>query len=221
MGMLSFTTLVLFPSLLHDLRGYPDSVIGTLIAARGLGNWLAFLFIVKLTRIAPRFAIAAGLSIQAFSGFWMAQLDINMTEADVFWTNLLQGLGQSVTFTPMTVMAFATLPSHQVTEGSAVFTMMRNFGSSLFISLSVMLLVRSTNINYSRMTEFITPYRHVLSNLPAAWDLETTAGLLRMSNEIQRQAAMIGYVNAFYLLAFTAAAAIPLAILMRSVARER
>ena len=42
MGTLAFTGLVLFPSLLHDLRGYPDSAIGILLAARGLGNWLAF-----------------------------------------------------------------------------------------------------------------------------------------------------------------------------------
>ena len=117
MGMLNFTSLVLFPSLLHDLRGYPDNVIGMLIAARGLGNWTAFLFIVQLTRIAPRFAIGCGLGIQAVGGFWMAQFDINLTEFDVFWSNFLMGLGQSVAFTPMTVMAFATLPRHQITEG--------------------------------------------------------------------------------------------------------
>ena len=52
----------------------------------------------------------------------------------MFWSNFLLGFGQSIAFTPMTVMAFSTLPPHQVTEGSAVFTLMRNFGSSLFIS---------------------------------------------------------------------------------------
>ena len=82
MGMLSFTSLVLFPSLLHDLRGYPDSVIGTLIAARGLGNWTAFLFIARLTRMAPRFAIGAGLALQGGASYWMAQFDINVTEVD-------------------------------------------------------------------------------------------------------------------------------------------
>ena len=223
MGMLSFTTLVLFPSLLHDLRGYPDNVIGTLIAARGMGNWTAFLFIVQLTRVAPRAAIAAGLAIQAGSAFWMATFDINMSEFDVFWSNYLQGLGQSVTFTPMTVMAFTTLPPHQITEGSAVFTLMRNFGSSLFISLSVLVLVRSTSINYSRLTEFITPFNSTAAFplLPPSWDPSTAAGIARLSNELQRQAAMIGYINAFYMLAFTAAAAVPLAMLMRNAPKGR
>jgi DHA2 family multidrug resistance protein len=99
---------------------------------------------------------------------------------------------------------------------------MRNFGSSLFISLSILVLVRSTGANYARMTEFITPYQKVLmlQGLPEPWNPETTKGLLTLSNEIQRQAAMIGYVNAFYLMAVTAAAAVPLAFLLRT-ARER
>jgi DHA2 family multidrug resistance protein len=223
MGTMNFTSLTLFPSLLHDLRDYPDSVIGSLIAARGVGNWTAFFFIVQLTRIAPRFAIGAGLGIQAIGGYWMAQFDINLTESGVFWSNFLMGLGQSVAFTPMTMLAFATLPPHQITEGAAVFTMMRNFGSSLFISLSILVLVRSTTINYARMTEFITPYQNVLplQVLPEFWNPGTTTGLMRLSNEIQRQAAMIGYVNAFYMMAFTAAAAVPLACLLRTAGRER
>jgi MFS transporter, DHA2 family, multidrug resistance protein len=223
MGMLSFTTLVLLPSLLHDLRGYPDNIIGTLIAARGMGNWTAFLFIVQLTRVAPRTAIAAGLAIQGGSAFWMATFDINMSEFDVFWSNYLQGLGQSVTFTPMTVMAFTTLPPHQITEGSAVFTLMRNFGSSLFISLSVLVLVRSTSINYARLTEFITPFNSAAAFplLPPSWDPSTAGGIARLSNELQRQAAMIGYINAFTMLAFTAAAAVPPALLMRNAPKGR
>jgi len=217
MGMLSFTSLVLFPSLLHDLRGYPDSVIGTLIAARGLGNWTAFFFIARLTAVAPRFAISAGLAIQGVASYWMAQFDINVTESAVFWSHFLVGLGQSVTFTPMTVMAFTTLPRHQITEGSAVFTLMRNFGSSLFISMSVLVLVRSTSINYSEMMEFISPYRRALGiyGLPAPWDPDTTTGLSRIAREVQRQAAMIGYVNAFYMMAITGFLSMPLALFLR------
>jgi DHA2 family multidrug resistance protein len=223
MGMLSFTGMVLFPTLLHDLRGYPNDVIGTLIAARGMGNWAAFLVVAQFTRVAPRLAIATGMALQAVSAFWMAQFDINMTESAVFWSNLLQGFGQSIAFTPMAVMAFSTLPAQQVTEGSAVFTLMRNFGSSLFISLAVLVTVRTTTTNYARMTEMVSPYNKVLEypGLPERWDVETTAGLLRLSGEIHRQASMIGYINAFTLMAVTAAAAVPLAWFMKGLGRER
>jgi DHA2 family multidrug resistance protein len=222
MGMLNFTSIVLFPTLLHDLRGYPDNAIAMLIAARGMGNWAAFLFVAQITRIAPRSAIVCGMGIQAAAGFWMAQWNINLTDSDVFWGNFLLGLGQSIAFTPMTVMAFSTLPPRQVTEGSAVFTLMRNFGSSLFISIAVLIVSRSTASNYSRMTEYITPYNKTLTEpgLPPQWSLDGAASLQTLSNEILRQAAMIGYLNAFYLMAFAALAAMPLAAFMRGAKRD-
>jgi DHA2 family multidrug resistance protein len=218
-GMLSFTSLVLFPTLLHDLRGYPEDVISLLIAARGLGNWTAFLFITQLTRTAPRFAIGAGIAIQAVASLWMSQFDINVTQSDVFWSHYFMGLGNSIAFTPMAVMTFSTLPKHKITEGAAVFTMMRNFGSSLFISLSVLVFVRSSTINYAQLAEFVTLYRPVFSgsSFPVLWNPETTEGLMRLSREVQRQAAMIGYINAFYMMAMTAAVAVPLAVCLRKI----
>ncbi|MBM3649533.1 MAG: DHA2 family efflux MFS transporter permease subunit [Alphaproteobacteria bacterium] len=223
MGMLNFTTLVLFPTLLHDLRGYPDNAIAVLIAARGLGNWVAFLVVVQFTRAAPRLAIVTGMAIQAAAGFWMGGFDINLTETEVFWSNLAMGFGQSIAFTPMTVMAFSTLPPRQVTEGSAVFTLFRNFGSSLFISITVLVVSRSTASNYSRLTENITPYNKslVVPGLPPQWSLDGVSSLLSLSNELLRQAAMIGYLNAFWLMAFVAAVAAPLAIFMQRIKREQ
>ena len=129
---------------------------------------------------------------------------------------------KSIAFTPMTVMAFSTLPPSQVTEGSAIFTLMRNFGSSLFISLAVLTVSRSTASNYSRMTEFITPYNKALTapGLPSQWSLEGATSLQSLSNEMLRQSAMIGYLNAFYLMAFVAFAAMPLAGFMRRVKQD-
>jgi DHA2 family multidrug resistance protein len=217
MGMLAFTSLVLFPTLLHDLRGYSDSSIGELLAARGIGNWMAFLVVVPVSRRLPRATVAMGLSAQAFAAWSMAQLNLNLTGFDIFWTNALQGFGFGLAFTPMTVLAFATLPTEQVTEASGVFTLVRNFGSSLFISLTIVLLVRSTSTNYSRMLEFINPFNSTLRDgAPRAWNIGTTTGLARLTHEIDRQASMIGYINAFYLLAATAAVAAPMVWLMRN-----
>src|SRR6266481_6419170 len=211
MGMLSYTSLVLFPSLLHDLRDYPDSTIGMLLAARGTGNWVAFLVVVPFSKRYPRLAVATGLMAQAVAAWSMAQLDINIGSVDVFWTNMLQGFGFGLAYTPMTVLAFATLPAHQITEGSGVFTLVRNFGASLYISVTVVLLVRSTAANYSRMSEFITPYNKTLTfpGMPSAWDPESAGGLMRLAGELRSHEPMMGYINAFHLLALTAAVAIP------------
>ncbi|HWV81748.1 MAG TPA: DHA2 family efflux MFS transporter permease subunit [Hyphomicrobiaceae bacterium] len=223
MGALSFTAIALFPGLLHDLRGYPDSSIGLLLAARGIGNWTSFLVIVPMTRLYPRTTLAIGLGCQAIAGLGMAHLDINLTDFDVFWTNALQGFGFGLAFTPMSVLAFATLDKGRITDGMSVFHLVRNFGSSLFISLSIVVLVRSTAASYSAFTEHISPFNRVLAYPGAVglWNLESQGGLLALAGELQRQAAMIGYINAFYLFAFTAALSVPVAFLMRDVPRDR
>ena len=221
MGMLSYVTLVLFPSLLHDLRGYPDSAIGLLLASRGLGNWISFLVVVPFTRWNPRLSVTCGLIGQAASGWAMAQLDINLTSFDVFWTNVLQGFGVGLAYTPMMVLTFTTLAPRYMTEGTAVFNLMRNFGSSVFISIAIVLLVRTSAANHAGMTEFMSPYNRALAypDVLGQWSLASPAGLKSIAGEIQRQSAMIGYLNAFYLFSFTAMAAVPLVWLMRDPGR--
>ena len=116
MGWLSYTPIVLFPPLLQELRGYPDSLVGYLIAARGFGNWLSFLIVVQFTRLAPRSALAVGLASQAIAGWQMGQLSINLTEFDVCWTNLLHGFGFGLAYTPMAFLAFSTLTAKDMVE---------------------------------------------------------------------------------------------------------
>jgi DHA2 family multidrug resistance protein len=60
-----------------------------------------------------------------------------------------------------------------------------------------------------------------MPGLPPQWSLDGASSLLSLSNEMLRQAAMIGYLNAFYLMAFVALAAMPLAGLMRRVKRDQ
>ena len=119
MGMLAFTSLVLFPSLLHDLRGYPDSAIGALLAARGIGNWLAFLVVVPFTGAFRR-------AVDRHAGWrrrpsppcrWPSSTSID--ELRRVLDECVAGLRLRLAFTPMTVLAFATLPAHQITEASA------------------------------------------------------------------------------------------------------
>jgi len=95
--------------------------------------------------------------------------------------------------------------------------LLRNLGSSFFISLCVAEIVRSTSTNYARMAEMINPFNKMLT-LPGVvgrWDIETVAGLARVGSEINRQSAMIGYLNAFGMFTAACACALPLILLMR------
>jgi len=217
MGAMSYTLLVLFPPLLQDLRNYPDSAIGYIMSARGLGNFISFGVVVQFTRFNPRLALTTGLVLQVWSVWHMTLFNLNVSDFDIYWTNFVQGFGFGLAYTPMTVLAFSTLPAQLVVQGSAVFNQLRNFGSSLFISLSVLVLVRSTAENYAGLSAAITSldiatgYSILADNLAS----EEAKSLTKLEDEIQRQAAIGGYLNAFAMSAICAAVAVPLAWMFR------
>jgi len=217
MGAMSYTLIVLFPSLLQDLRHYPDSAIGYLISARGLGNFFSFVIVVQFTRYSARLALTVGLLLQVWAGWEMSLLNVNMSDFDVFWTNLVQGFGFGLAYTPMTVLAFSTLPTALAVQGSAVFSLMRNFGSSLFISLSILVLVRSTAENYAGLSAAITSLEKALAYSSGAGSLspDKSKSLAILSAEIYRQASMGGYLNTFMMFTLVAAAAVPLVWMFR------
>jgi DHA2 family multidrug resistance protein len=217
MGALSYTPIVLFPPLLQELRHYPDALVGYLVSARGMGNFVSFALVVRFTRYNARLALAVGLLLQIWAGWQMTLLDINMSDFDVFWTNFVQGFGFGLAYTPMAVLAFSTLPTTLAVQGSAVFNLMRNFGSSLFISLSILVLVRSTAENYAGLSAAVSSMNKVLlyPGLTGGWGADNTKELAALSAEIHRQASMGGYLNAFTLFTFAAVFALPLAWLFR------
>ena len=217
-GMLFVTPLVLLPPLLQDLRGYPDMTIGLLLAVRSLGTLGGFTFILFFAkRIDPRVLLAFGFLSQALAGYFMAQFDINLTSFGVAWTSCLQGFGTGLIWVPLMTITFATLAPQYIPDGAAVFHLIRNIGTSIFVSISIAVVIRTAKINYSTLAENATPFNDALKATEAqgAWSIENLKGLTALAGEIQRQSLMIGYINGFYLFALTAVAVVPLLLLVR------
>ena len=98
-----------------------------------------------------------------------------------------------------------------------MYHLLRNMGSSIFISLSVFAAVRMSKISYAELTEFITPFNEVLRQpvYNNALDLSTVEGLLGVSGEIVRQAEMLGFISAFGLYMVASLGVLPIVMLVR------
>ena len=216
-GMLNFTPMVLFPPLLQELRGYPQSIVGLLLAARGVGTLIAFISMYFLGRVDPRIPMAAGFILQGVSGLFMAQFDINLTTWDVAWTSFVQGMGVGFAWVPLSVIAFTTLKPQMMNQAAAFFHLLRNIGSSVFISLSVAVLLHTAKVHYAISTSLVSVYNK-LFDLPfvaGLWELSSPTGLGALSGEIQRQGLMIGYINTFYLFSVTSLVTVPFIFFLR------
>lgn len=216
-GMLNFTPMVLLPPLLREHAGFPDTVVGVIIAARGMGGMIGFLVAGFASRFDPRISMTMGFGMLFTAGLWLMAVDLNVTVLSLFLNAFLQGLAIGAIWVPLTVSTFSNVENKDMAETTAVFHLLRNLGSSFFISICVAEIVRSTSTNYSRMVEMVTPFNKILT-LPEVigrWDLNSSTGLARLGAEITRQSAMIGYLNAFGLFTAACAATLPLILLMR------
>lgn len=217
-GMLNFTPITLLPPLLQVLRGYPDSLIGLLLGMRGIGMVIGFFLASRMGGVDPRLSFAAGMILTGVSGIMLAAVEFNMPPSQVAIACVIQGIGSGVMWVPLTVITFATLPPRWLPEGTSIFHLLRNFGSSIFISLSFMVVVRSAKISYAGLVEQLTPLNETLrlSFVTGAWTLDDTLGLAHLSSEAHRQGMMVGYANSFVLYAVVCFATLPLLLLLRA-----
>ena len=216
-GMLNITPTVLMPSMLQNLMGYPDSMIGILLGARGAGMAVGFFMVGLMGKLDPRIGITVGIAGIGLSGWNMALFNLDVDPWSVAVNGFIQGIGSGLMWVPLSIVAFATLPLKWLPDASSIFHLLRNFGSSIFISVSVLTLVRTGRISYSELTEHITPYPELaaLPQVAGSWSFDTVPGLAVLGSEISRQAMMIGYTNAFALYAGLAFASIPLILLVK------
>ena len=216
-GMLNFTPMVMLPPMLKGIAGYPESVIGMLLSARGAGALIGFFLAVWVGKLDPRIGMLVGFGLLVSSGWHMMTFDMNVTSLDVGVTSAVQGFAVGILWVPLTIATFATLDNSKLAETMSVFHLLRNVGSSIFISLSVTILVRTSGINYARFTEFISPFNELLGfpENNASFDISGLSGLAAISVELDRQADMIGFLNAFGAFTFASALALPLVLLVR------
>ncbi len=216
-GMLNFATIVLLPPLLQQHAGFPDSAIGEIVGWRGIGAAIGFFVAMPMTRLDPRASLVIGAILQTVTGLWLMSFSLEVDLNTVAMANAVQGISIGVSWVPLTVITFWTLAPGDRAEAMSMFHLLRNFGSSLFISVAVAEILSTQAANYARMVESVSPYNRVLvtPDLMGAWSIDTVAGLAKISREIGRQSILIGYTNAWLLYALASAAILPICLLAR------
>ena len=219
LGIILLSTITLLPPYLQQLMGYPVITTGLVLAPRGAGTMTSmFLVGILSSRMDIRAMILTGLGLTAFSLWEMTGFNLEISIWTLVHTGFVQGLGIGFLFVPLSTLAFSTLATHYRNEGTAIFSLMRNLGSSIGISLMITFLGQQTQINHSVLAEYITPFNPALTSAMSA---STAAGLTAINNEVTRQAASIAYLTDFRIMMFITLFTIPLLIFLRTPRRER
>ena len=92
----------------------------------------------------------------------MTGFTADTTQQTIVVTSIIQGVGLGLVFVPLTTVAFATLPGHLRTGGTAILTLVRNIGSSIGISMVIANLTSKTTLMHARLAEHVTPFNDAL-----------------------------------------------------------
>src|SRR3990167_1969464 len=214
-GLVLIVTATLMPPFLQQLMGYPVFTTGVVLAPRGAGMMVSMMLVSRLIgRIDARVLIGIGFGLCALSLWDMTLFNLNVSESRIIWNGVLLGFGLGLVFPPLTVLTFATLPPRLRTEGAAINALLRNLGASIGIAVLVSMLASNTQQNRADIVEKFTPFHPgwpLGRGLPGA-----DPGLLAVWDaEINRQAALIGYLNDFRVMMICSLVLIPLLFLMR------
>jgi MFS transporter, DHA2 family, multidrug resistance protein len=215
-GTILYGTMALLPTFLQNLMDYPVVYTGTVTAPRGIGTMLAMIAVGRLVhRVDVRAIMATGFALTAFSLYQMTSITLQMDSSLIIWSGFLQGLGIGLTFVPLSTAAFATLAPRLRNQGTPIFSLLRNIGGSVGISIVQALLTHGAAQAHAQLAATIAPGNQGLINLPPALSPNTAGGLAMLNAEVTRQAALIGYVGDFSIMMVVTVLAIPLLLLIR------
>jgi len=221
-GVMLVASMALMAPMLQGMMGYPIIDAGVLLGARGVGMGVSMLMAGRLmTVVDPRLLLFVGLSCCVAS--LNASIDFTPDTATrtIAWVSILQGFGLGLMFVPLNMIALSTLPVALRTQGTAMWTLIRNLGSSVGVSIVIANLTNKTIMMHALLAESVTPFNQAMADPAAAMlDASTETGRALLENLLTQQATIIAYANDFKLMLVMTLLCYPLVLLVRTSRRQ-
>jgi DHA2 family multidrug resistance protein len=222
------------PGLLQSLFGYSALNAGLVMSPAGFFAVLAMPIVGFMLgrKIDARWLIGAGLLLMAFSNYWMSQMNLFISPAQVVWPRVVLVLGLSICFAPANVAAYLYTPTAMRGAAVGLLSLLRNEGGSVGTSVAQTLQERRDQFHTLRLGEYLDSFNPAVQSFLA----QAQAGFLQqtgdpaaaqqlawqaLANLRQQQASALSYFDVFWLLAAVMLALVAVLLLMkRSVAEK-
>jgi DHA2 family multidrug resistance protein len=220
-GLTYYASLALQPPYLQNLMNYPIVTAGLVLGPRGIGTMGAMLVVGKLIgKVDTRVLLGIGLGLTAWSFYVMTGWTPDVSQMTIIIVGVIQGIGLGFLFVPLSVVTLSTLPSELRAEGAGLYSLSRNIGSSVGISVVNALLTRNTQVNHAEIVQHVTAVNRIFSDPTIAqfWNPFVASGRAALDAMITQQAQIIAYIDDYKLLMIATLAAIPLLIVFKQAA---
>jgi DHA2 family multidrug resistance protein len=227
LGMVLFGSTVLIPQFLQVLLGYTAERSGMVLSPAGFMMMVTMFIAGRVVgKMDPRLLVTMGYIITAMGLLNLTRLDLDVSFAQVTLWRVYQVLGLAFIFIPISTLNYVGVPREKNNQISSFSNFARNLGGSLGTALLTTFLARSSQVYQQDLASHVRPDGRVYRDYLA----QTQAGLMRLGQgastaaqiaygrayrQMLRQASMLSYKNAFFILSMTILCLAPLPFIMR------
>jgi DHA2 family multidrug resistance protein len=218
-GLTYYASLALQPPYLQGLMGYPVITAGIIMGPRGIGTMASMMVVGRMVgKVDTRLLLAFGLALTAWSFYAMTGWTPDVSQQSIIVVGVVQGVGLGFLFVPLSAATLSTLSVEARTEAAGFYSLSRNIGSAVGISVVNALLTRNVQVNHAAIASHVTDVNRGFENPQIAhfWDPLTAAGRTALDSVITQQAQIIAYIDDYKLLMIATIAVVPLLLVFKS-----
>jgi MFS transporter, DHA2 family, multidrug resistance protein len=228
-GAILLATTQFLPQLVQQDFGYTATWAGLVLSPGGVVT-MAMMFVVGrlAAKVQPKYLIITGAVVIALSMYEMTNVYGDLG----FWfmarSRMLLGIGLPLIFVPIMAASYDGIPPSKTDQASALINAARNTGGSIGVSIVSNVLTHREQFHQNRLIEQVVPssmpYQNTLQQITAYFEAHGFSlaqahdqAVQWIGAQVQTQASLLSFVDAFWVLMIIALAAVPLAMTLRNV----
>ncbi len=227
-GVVLYGTTAAIPIYLQTLMGYTALGSGLTLSPRGLAAFVTTIVVGQLVgRVRNRYLLITGFALVAVSSFMLGRINLSVDMATVIWPSVVNGIGISFIFVPLTTSTVAYLRQDQMGNATGLYNLMRNIGGSIGIAFVTTHLARDAQVHHAMLVSHTTPYSpafiHQLAATKAALAAhgDPVAAMTQahslIYDKVLQQARLWAFVDNFRLFGLLCLVCIPVVFLFKRI----
>jgi DHA2 family multidrug resistance protein len=198
----------IYPRYLAEVRGYSALMIGETMFVSGITMFLVAPLVGRLMiKLDMRYMIAFGLIVFAIGSYQMTWITRDYDFYELLVPQILRGVGMMFAMVPTNNIALGTLAPDRVKNASGLFNLMRNLGGAVGLAVINTVLNDRTDLHITRLQERVTwgnatateTLTMLMQKFQGLGDA-TLMAMKQLSQIVHRQAAVMSYGDAFFVL---------------------
>jgi DHA2 family multidrug resistance protein len=166
MGMILYASAVLIPQLSQQELGYTALLSGLILSPGGIVVIMLIPITGQLMKVVPtRYIVMMGFTIMGFALMYSSHLVIYIDYWSLVKMRSFQTAALGFLFVPISTIAYLTLPQRLRSDGAALFSMFRNVGGAIGISVATAMVAERSQADQAHLAGFMTPLNQAYNEL--------------------------------------------------------